>query len=326
VNNHVLTHTHTLTHSLFTHSRTCPFWPLHFTHTAHRRALTAATASEATRLAAARCVATALHRVDPLEPTLAVSSAGALALSLDASATPQLASAPAELRTSVINTIRDLVSRFTLPTWLALESDAHLPVLGHLISVLLTHGTAETVGVTPLPRQLRVDSIGVLRAVIAGVPSPSRLATFLPGIASALGRVVTGDFKQGLAVFEAAVTCWGEVVVKVMADSNRRASGRKGRGGGRVNNANEGLGSDGGGGSGGSGSGGAAAASSPLRDNTDEDNDNDNGDEGKDSRRLVTRQDDAWWTTTADNLKAMVEKIARVGRHESWRVRLAAVG
>lgn len=261
------------------------------------RALTATIATESTRLAAARCVTTALRRINPLETLLAISSVGSLALSLDTSATPQLAGAPAELRVAVVNAIAVIVDRLTPQCWVVLQNDDHLPVLGHLISVLLAHGTEESVGTTPIPRNLRTVALGVLRAVVAGVPSPSRLATFLPGVASALGRVATGDFKQGLAVFEAAVTCWGEVVAKVMSDSNRHAAG-----------------SDSGGGGVGVGVGGV----------DDADNSHDNDEE--DSRRLIARQDDAWWSDTANNLKVMVEKVVRVGRHESWRVRLATVG
>lgn len=83
--------------------------------------------------------------------------------------------------------------------------------LGYALSATLDHFTS-TRG-----RLVRARAGKVLAAICAAVPNPAVLIPFLPGVASGVARVLTGDFKQGQQIFLQGLRVWQTLVTRALA-------------------------------------------------------------------------------------------------------------
>ena len=66
----------------------------------------------------------------------------------------------------------------------------------------------------------RVACLEVLAMMFKIINSSSILAPFLPGVSSSLSRLLTGDIKQGQAVFSSALHALGAFLCAVFSSKN----------------------------------------------------------------------------------------------------------
>ncbi|XP_078616742.1 TELO2-interacting protein 1 homolog [Branchiostoma floridae x Branchiostoma japonicum] len=138
----------------------------------------------------------------------------------------QVADLSEELKLAVVTTLKSLLLAADSSLLVSLYSVKYLPLIGHAVSVLLA--LAEQEGA----RKLRLETMECLM-VLAGCHSGSEhlspslerqiadsFASFLPGIAMTLCRVIMGDAKQGHAVTVCATDAWSKIVTMVMNDSS----------------------------------------------------------------------------------------------------------
>lgn len=151
-----------------------------------------------------------------------------------------LADIPEELKLNVVKCLSCLLQSSSLVVRGAFYSPRLLPVLGHSVSVLLAlsgnekarnlrvcaleclsylaccsenFGWQSEVGSDP---QQQDDRLALQDAIKDSVAQA--FASFVPGISTALCRIITGDTKQGHAVITQATSVWGDVLSLVMND------------------------------------------------------------------------------------------------------------
>jgi len=152
-------------------------------------------------------------------------------------------------------------------------------VLGHAISTLLDCGAPEKEQGVT-NRGLRTTALSTLSTLLGCLPDAGALAAFLPGVSSAAARIMLGDYKQGQAIFVLAIKLWTTVVARVL-DDRRLASAA-----GADSRADAGAGT---------------------------------GADDDDGRSLSVAQNAEWKTTTAENLKAHLDKLTGAINHSSWK-------
>lgn len=126
-----------------------------------------------------------------------------------------------ELKLETVRCLSLLLQKLSLDLLGRVFRASFLPCLGHAVTLLLSLAQHESM------RQLRMlatrclmdlmlvtrDGDEELRMVVGAV-----FASFLPGIATALFRVITGDAKQGHEVTCVAITTWASAVTVVLRD------------------------------------------------------------------------------------------------------------
>ena len=162
------------------------------------------------------------------------------------------------------------------------RSTGQRAVLGHTIATLLDCGAPEKEqGLTN--RGVRATALATLSTLLGCLPDAGALAAFLPGVSSAAARIMLGDYKQGQAIFVLAIKLWTTVVARVLDDRRLAIAA----GSDSQADAGAGTGADGG---------------------------------GDDGRSLSVAQNAEWKTTTAENLKAHLDKLTGAINHSSWKV------
>jgi TELO2-interacting protein 1 len=73
-------------------------------------------------------------------------------------------------------------------------------------------------------RELRIDALDCLHEFWRFVSSASAARQVLPGVASSLGQVVLGSFKQGHRLTARAVDVWAQFLVRVLADRSQSSA------------------------------------------------------------------------------------------------------
>ena len=153
-----------------------------------------------------------------------------------------LADIPEELKLNVVKCLSCLLQSSSLVVRGAFYSPRLLPVLGHSVSVLLAlsgnekarnlrvcaleclsylaccsenFGWQSEVGSDP---QQQDDRLALQDAIKDSVAQA--FASFVPGISTALCRIITGDTKQGHVVITQAISVWGDVLSLVMNDKH----------------------------------------------------------------------------------------------------------
>ncbi|XP_070560811.1 TELO2-interacting protein 1 homolog isoform X2 [Ptychodera flava] len=213
-----------------------------------------------------------------------------------------------ELKLAVVMCLQSLVKRSSPSVISCIYKDNFLAPLGHCISILLSLAEHEKM------RELRVQAIQCLliladdeeMAVTRAVVSET-FASFLPGIAMSLCRVITGDPKQGQSVIISALNAWAKMVAMVMSDlsfdwsslSNPKASVQPSQ----ENNSGRYL-------------------LPPHRVESEKDTKHSLDQHGRELR--VVRNSD-WLKNTSKKLKILVEKIVPLRSNPSWKIRLAMV-
>jgi hypothetical protein len=167
-----------------------------------------------------------------------------------------------------------------------------VPLLGHAVTILLTLARQESM------RTLRLAAIECLvKITCSDCPEPLQacgdiFAAFLPGIASALTAVITGDSKQGHAVTCAAVSAWYRLICLVLSDSSLELT-------------------------------------TSFQEETDSltpcnGKNSSFGNSSKYANLIIKRTKD-WVKSTSDKLRILMERITAVATDSHWKVRLAMV-
>eukprot|EP00041_Stephanoeca_diplocostata_P035395 m.1247613 g.1247613 ORF g.1247613 m.1247613 type:complete len:1159 (-) comp24692_c0_seq3:2242-5718(-) len=267
-------------------------------------------ASEASRILAFSCVTVFFSRTAPVNAEFTTQNLAYASLALDEKLSPALVSSSEEVKLAIVKSILAVIESATEDAMALLEKEDKLPVLGHAISTLLSFGSRGSsqnrqIGGVTYGRELRCAAIEAVHTLCGKIPHPATLATFLPGIASALGRVVTGDFKQGYTVFSSAILAWSSVVVRVVCDKEySRCLGAT------AHSAKM-----------------ASISGAETEDPAAETDATGDPDAAASANGLKVVQNEVWWTTTAGNLRQMLSKMvtASAAQHSHYKVRLALV-
>lgn len=205
---------------------------------------------------------------------------------------PDIDVAPAseELKLEMVGCLSSLVRRLAPLLLVRLYADASVPLLGHAVTLLLSLAQREPM------RRLRVESMNCLAELMlkeredaseSVVESCGRVfASFLPGIATGLSRVVLGDSKQGHEVTCVAISAWTYAVCLVLGDGSLGGRSDVGR-----------------------------AASDDASEVTERD----------ERRSLVVERSADWINGTAEKMKILVDRLAPAAGHPHWKVRLEMV-
>ncbi|XP_064639094.1 TELO2-interacting protein 1 homolog isoform X2 [Lineus longissimus] len=134
----------------------------------------------------------------------------------------QLNQGSEEWKIAIVGCLMALISQSSLGVLTSVYQVEFLPALGHAVSSLLTLTQHERY------QKLKVSAIECL-LVLAQVDGKGDqylmcrigdiFPSFLPGIAIALSKVITGDVKQGQAVTVHAIRAWASLVTLVVGDA-----------------------------------------------------------------------------------------------------------
>lgn len=126
-----------------------------------------------------------------------------------------------ELKLAAVECLAKLTKKLPVNFLARVYAPSFLPCLGHAVTVLLFLAQHESL------RTLRCEAMACLMDLMLvnrdtpkdlKVMCGSTFASFLPGIATALYKVITGDTKQGHRVTCAAITGLTSAVVLVLSD------------------------------------------------------------------------------------------------------------
>lgn len=126
-----------------------------------------------------------------------------------------------ELKLAAVECLAKLTRKLPVNFLARVYTPSFLPCLGHAVTVLLFLAQHESL------RTLRCEAMTCLTDLMLvnrdapkdlKVMCGSTFASFLPGIATALYKVITGDTKQGHRVTCAAITGFTSAVVLVLSD------------------------------------------------------------------------------------------------------------
>ncbi|XP_044311686.1 TELO2-interacting protein 1 homolog isoform X2 [Varanus komodoensis] len=174
------------------------------------------------------CVTFVLSVTRVEKPDLLLELFSELCVCLAAPSSPhQLAPLPEELRQAVAQALQALLHSASAEALLPLYQPAALPVLGFAVSLLLALAEQEKA------KPARLAALRCLQALLLQRDDPEEhgalrgeeaqrcgdlFASFLPGIATTLSRIITGDARQGHAVVVSAIELFSRTVGLVMAD------------------------------------------------------------------------------------------------------------
>ncbi|ELT91555.1 hypothetical protein CAPTEDRAFT_223407 [Capitella teleta] len=136
----------------------------------------------------------------------------------------KVATMPEELKLAAVTALDELIKSADNQIQEQLYSTHFLPALGHCVSILLLLAQNETL------RKLQVVAMETLTSLSSSTDSSLKFkagdtfASFLPGIATALCKIITGDVKQGHSVTTVAIETWLHVVTLVLGDANQSSS------------------------------------------------------------------------------------------------------
>ncbi|XP_064596602.1 TELO2-interacting protein 1 homolog [Liolophura sinensis] len=191
-----------------------------------------------------------------------------------------------ELKFAVIKCLDTLLKSCDSSIIEKLYGSESMPMLGHLITVMLS------VAQTERARHLRLEAIHCLltlmRTHCKDSVSKTRcrgdlFASFLPGMSMGLCKIITGDSKQGQMITVTAIEAWRQVVVLVMGDNSLQLDERHSEKSEYKDLSNERL------------------------------------------AELKVKRDPDWVKTTSSNLLILVKEIVKLRDHSSWKVRSALV-
>lgn len=127
-----------------------------------------------------------------------------------------------ELKLQLVHCLSDLLASATHSVLQTVYSTLFLPALGHAVSVLLHLAETEQL------KELRIEAMLCLCALAQcrhhkvssslSQQAGDSFASFLPGVAVSLCRVITGEVTQGQAVTKCAVDSWVRLVTLVLGD------------------------------------------------------------------------------------------------------------
>ncbi|OCT57745.1 hypothetical protein XELAEV_18003080mg [Xenopus laevis] len=122
-----------------------------------------------------------------------------------------------ELKLSVVCAVRSLLHSSCADILPMLYKPARLPELGFTITLLLKLAEFEK------SRQIRLEALSCLEALLFQNGNQETglgdlFASFLPGLCTALTRIICGDPKQGYRVTCGALRLWANIVCIVMSD------------------------------------------------------------------------------------------------------------
>jgi len=125
-----------------------------------------------------------------------------------------------EVKLETVRCLTALCNSATLELSRQFYQPGNVPLLGHVVTVLLSLARYETM------RPLRVSALRCLVVVartdckLTAEITGDIFAAFLPGIVSSLAAIITGDQKQGHSVTCSAITAWWKIIVLVLDDSS----------------------------------------------------------------------------------------------------------
>uniref|UniRef100_F7DXG0 TELO2 interacting protein 1 n=1 Tax=Xenopus tropicalis TaxID=8364 RepID=F7DXG0_XENTR len=124
-----------------------------------------------------------------------------------------------ELKLSVVCAVRSLLSSSCADILPMLYKPTRLPELGFTITLLLKLAEFEK------SRQIRLEALYCLEALLFHNGNQESglgdlFASFLPGLCTALTRIICGDPKQGYRVTSGALKLWANTVCTVMSDES----------------------------------------------------------------------------------------------------------
>ncbi|XP_013380878.1 TELO2-interacting protein 1 homolog [Lingula anatina] len=132
-----------------------------------------------------------------------------------------------ELKLATVQCLQALLSHSVVNVLQAAYSASFIPALGHSVSLLLHMVDTESA------RHLKKAAMQCLMALgqcdgkvpcSLSVQIGDTFASFLPGIAMGLCKIISGDTKQGTSVIVCAVEAWTKLVTLVMGDVNLEKS------------------------------------------------------------------------------------------------------
>lgn len=159
-------------------------------------------------------------------------------------------------------------------------------------------------------RHIRVKALATLTLLIECVNHGVTVASFLPGICSALVRTVRGDAKQGHVVIDAAITALTAAIVSTMSNEAYNVAfpeqqvqeqveerpldqDQNGRGRQHVETA-------------------AVAATAAAHESSEQ--------------KLKVLQTEEWWSATTEEIRSVLEKVsAAAAAHPHWSTRKAFI-
>lgn len=194
-----------------------------------------------------------------------------------------------ELKGGVAKTINKLFEHACLPLWRNLYHFSNIPLLGHIVTLLLSISKENT------DRQTRLTALQALKSLChpeylslfeeseqnsAAVIIGDSMACFLPGVTTALSKIITWDSAAGFKIKSFCLDVLGIYITATLSDKNTSPS---------------------------------------ICTQTSQ------SDVNPRLKSLIITRDDKWVTMVTKKLEPIIESACSASNSEEWKVRLSCV-